>query len=456
MSEKESGKPVPAHWLGTSSRSRFLALCACVVPLLQGLCADAAQAGAEITRLRADLEWIASPDRGGRAPGSEGSKETRDYIATALTEAGCVPMGNAGATFQPAAPGSLEGHSEIHLSEGATWQTLRLANVFGMLRGGTDVSEGGTAGGSQAPSDPSRTVIVGAHFDHLGQSQGSVYPGADDNASGVAILLEAARVLAQSGPFRNDILFIAFDGEEAGTLGSSHYVGNPIVPLDRTLAMINLDTVGRMQDRRLFALASGTAAEFGDILRGVNLGFGFDLATPVAGSFASDHLPFIEHGVPSLHLSTGANPDYHRTSDTADKIAWDELVETTDFVVELIAFLGNESDPLTFVPPGAERAAAAAPSGGDPRRVSLGTIPDFARESGGVLLTGVMPGSPAEKVGLAKGDIVISLAGTPIDNLADFSAELKAHQPGDEVTVEVMRNGAKIAHSVTLVERSSR
>ncbi|MCA9727680.1 MAG: M20/M25/M40 family metallo-hydrolase [Candidatus Eisenbacteria bacterium] len=399
--------------------------------------------GVDAARLRTDLEWIASPDRAGRAAGSPGAKEVREYIAHAFEDAGCDP-GAAGAWYQTVAENTIAEHPEIHLAAGTSWQNIDLANVVALLPG--SMRESG---------DPNPTaLVIGAHYDHLGRDGEDIYAGADDNASGVAVLLEAARELAKSGPFRNDILFVAFDGEEAQTMGSAYYCEHPVVPLEQTLAMICLDTVGRMQERRLYALASGSAVEFGDILRGVNLGFGFDLATPAAGPFASDHLPFIEHGVPALHLSTGANPDYHRTGDTADKIQWETLGETASFVVELAAFLADRETALSFVPPGAEKVAAPA-EGGQPRRVSLGTIPDFGKESGGVLLTGVMPGSPAEKAGLQKGDVVVSLDETPIDNLADLSNVLKAHQPGDEVLVVVLRDGAKVEQKVTLVERSS-
>ena len=456
MSEKESGKPATALWREISSRSGWWSRSVWIAMLL--VCTvSPVMAGADLARMRADLEWIAAPDRAGRAPGSAGSEAVRDYIAAAFGEAGLSAVQEG--WFQEVDAKPDADSPEVHLPEGVTWENAKLANVVGIV---PSVQESGTTSELDARTT-ARIVIVGAHFDHLGQSgkiddededYPSIYPGADDNASGVAILLEAARLLAKSGPFRNRILFLAFDGEESGNLGSSHYVGHPIAPLEQTLAMINLDTIGRMQDRRLYALASGTASELAGILRGVNLGFGFDLSTPEAGSFASDHLSFIEHGIPSVHLSTGANPDYHRPTDTAEKIAWNELAETADFVVELVSFLANESEPLTFVPPGAEKLSAAPQ--GPPRQVSLGTIPDFARESGGVLLTGVMPGSPAESAGLTKGDIVVSLAGAPIDNLADFSAALKAHQPGDQVTVEVLRDGQKIAYTVALVERARR
>jgi hypothetical protein len=433
-------------------------------------------------RLRQDVEFLAATDRGGRAPGSKGAQTARAYIQAALTEAGCRPAEDAVWLQRVPAPGSSD-ESEVNLPEGTSWSTVEMANVVGILPGSASTAadpssdpppSGGRGGGSEPAGSSSvsgtgpgtagsgaesgvarHAVVVGAHLDHLGIVDGTVYAGADDNASGVAILLEVARAMSRSGPFANDVVFVAFDGEEAGLLGSRHYTQHPAAPLTQTIAMINLDTIGRMQDRRLYAMASGTSAEFPEILNGVNLGFGFDLATPNEGSFASDHLAFIERGVPAIHLSTGANADYHRPGDTADKIQWAELAETAAFVTELASFLADETAPLAFVPPGADRVAAPAENPA-PRRVSLGTIPDFARESGGVLLTGVMPGSPAEKAGLQKGDVVVALAGTPVDNLADFSAVLKAHQPGDEVVVEFQRDGKALQEKVTLVERSTR
>jgi hypothetical protein len=189
---------------------------------------------ADAERIRTDLEWIASPDRGGRAPGSAGAEATRQHIAKELEEAGCSPIGDS--WLQPITIDGVGDHPEVHLPEGVTWQSVSIANVVGILRadGGrsrsapADAASGGDAGEtaesppSDRPNEPvdeddPYTVIVGAHFDHLGQSSEGVHAGADDNASGVSVLLEAARLLARSGPFRNDILFIAFDGEEAQT-----------------------------------------------------------------------------------------------------------------------------------------------------------------------------------------------------------------------------------------------
>jgi len=189
---------------------------------------------------------------------------------------------------------------------------------------------------------------------------------------------------------------------------------------------------------------------------GVNLAYKFDLAKLQSGPFAADQVPFVERGIPSLHLFTGPNPDYHRASDTEEKINYDGLSEITEFVSELAMFLADDEEPVTFVPLGADRVAPASAStsaDSKPRRVSLGTIPDFTRESGGVLLSGVMPGSPAANAGLEKGDILISLGEMEIDNLGDLSAALKSHQPGDEVQVAVLRGEETITKSVKLVER---
>jgi Zn-dependent M28 family amino/carboxypeptidase len=218
--------------------------------------------------------------------------------------------------------------------------------------------------------------------------------------------------------------------------------------------MINLDTVGRLQEDKLYIFGQGSAEEFPQLLKGINLGAGLDLVTPEAGPFASDQVPFHEKGIPVLHLFTGPNADYHRVSDTADKVSYSGMRIVLDFADEIAVWLGDREDRLHFVPPGAmsQKPAVAAP-GGQPRSVSLGTIPDFGRESGGVLVTGTMPASPAERAGFQAGDIIIGIDAAVIDNLADFSAALKGHQPGDSVTVRARRGDGEIQKRVALVAR---
>ncbi len=400
--------------------------------------ASSADAGTVEGRLRQTVEHLCAPQMGGRGPGGEGLLQARDVIAAAFHRAGLTPAGDNGTDFQPFTPAPSEIRGTIALPEGKEWGQVELDNVIGILPG--------------TANDPS-CVVLCAHYDHLGMSEASAwFPGADDNASGVAVLAELAAQMHEEGPFRNTVVFAALSGEEEGTLGARHYLAHPVCPLERTLAVLNLDTVGRMEANKLLVLGTETAVEFPEIAKGVNLGLGLDLATPEGSPFSSDQVPFYEKGIPALHLFTGPNSDYHRTTDTPDKLNYPGLVSVLDFAREVAIFLAEREGRLTYVPPGAAKAAPVTPAG-PPRRSSIGTIPDFGRESGGVLLTGTTPGSPAERAGLTKGDVIVSVSGTAIDNLADYSAALKAHSPGDTVEVVFKRGAEERKVRVGVVER---
>lgn len=237
-------------------------------------------------------------------------------------------------------------------------------------------------------------------------------------------------------------------------LGARRYAADPPCPLDRTLANLNLDTVGRMQEGRLFVFGAGTATELPSVLKGVNLTVGVtDLATPESAPLGSDQAVFFEKGIPAIHLFSGPNQDYHQITDVESKINYAGMEQALDFACETAAFLADRETKLTFVPPGAEHAAKQIAPAGPARRVSLGTIPDFSREAGGILLTGTVAGSPAEQAGLQKDDLITALDGEPVDNLGDFSAVLKRHQPGDTVEVAFRRGDQELRRRVGLVER---
>ncbi len=301
-------------------------------------------------------------------------------------------------------------------------------------------------------------IVVGAHYDHLGvgvggEHSGSVFPGADDNASGVAALLHVATRLAGEKNLQRGIVFAAFAGEEIGLLGSRAFVAAPPVPIENVAAMINFDTVGRLEANRLIVFGSGTAEEFPEILRGVNYVTRFDLALNSEGPGASDHTPFFEKGIPVLHLFSGANADYHRPTDTADKVSPEGIVRIADFAAEIVLHLAASEAPLAFVPAGAEKLASRTGAGA-PRRVSPGTIPDFAREKGGVRLQGVLPKSAAEEAGREEGDILVGIDDVDIDTIDDYQAALAAHSPGDQVVVKYVRAGVTKSTKAVLRERS--
>lgn len=376
--------------------------------------------------LQSDVATLASDAFSGRGAGSEGLDKALAYLEKRFQEVGLRPAGT-------------DGYRQSFTGPGGT----TLVNLIGVL----------------GESSGERHVVVGAHYDHLGRGEpgeanhGSVHPGADDNASGVAALLECARLLQEEGDLTRPVFFVAFSGEEKGLLGSAHYVEKSAIASNQCTAMINLDTVGRLFDGPLTIFGSGTAQELPHVLRGVNYAFGFALELPEKDPGASDQMSFVRRGVPAVQVFTGPHADYHRPGDTADKIDFEGLGKIAEFTAELARYFADRDEPLTFVPPGAEEAAAATPPPGRGRRVSFGSIPDFNHTGQGVLLSGVIPGSPAEKAGLKEGDLLVEFAGVTIDDLRAFSDVLKGLSPGDKADVVYVRYGERHTATVTVVER---
>jgi membrane-associated protease RseP (regulator of RpoE activity) len=307
---------------------------------------------------------------------------------------------------------------------------------------------------------------VGAHYDHLGYGGessaspdqiGQIHPGADDNASGTAAMLEVARAFASEPHPRRTLLFAAFSGEELGVLGSAFLVKNPpaACPVEKMQLMVNLDMVGRPQQGKMYVHGVDTAKGLRDTLREEA-----DRDPPIAlrvevggeGFGSSDSTSFYAKGVPVLFLFNGAHADYHRPSDSADKIDAHGLAEASRLAWRAARDAADWPTRLEVV-----QVAPPKPQGGGGgkgSRPSLGTIPDFAeRKEPGVLLTGVMPGSPAEKAGLTGGDVLLRLGKKKILNLQDLQYALVDHRPGDVVDLEYERAGKVTVVTVTLAER---
>jgi hypothetical protein len=309
------------------------------------------------------------------------------------------------------------------------------------------------------PALAGEVVVLGAHFDHLGRSTaGALDPeardairnGADDNASGTAAVLELARRFA-ARPARRSIVVAHFTGEELGLLGSQWFVEHSPVPLDSTVAMLNFDMVGRLRNDRVIVYGTGTARELPALLDSANVEPRLRL-NPVADGFGpSDQSSFYAKGIPVLHFFTDLHEDYHRATDDIEKINAEGEARVVALAERTARAIADRPARLTPV------RMAAAPTMSPSRQgnnVYLGTIPDMASSDvPGLKLTGVRAGSPADKGGLAAGDVIVQFAGREVKDLYSYSDALYAHKPGDEVEVVYLRGGQRRTTTVTLGTR---
>ena len=336
----------------------------------------------------------------------------------------------------------------IHLQVDLTTEKGKAMNVIGILPGADPVLK-------------DEALVLGAHYDGLGRggelslaphSYGEVHPGADDNASGVAGMVAIAEAFSLTGAKRT-LIFVAFSGEEVGLLGSSAYVKEPPWPLEKTYAMVNLDMIGRLKEKRLYILGIDSAKELRNIVAGAAARRGFYLVFSGDAYGPSDHTPFYTRGAPVLMFHTGPHADYHRPSDTGDKINSDGIEKVVRVIFKTTGKLANRAGPLTFVR--TKREAAGGRHGGrSSYGAYFGSIPDFSESDGsGVRLVGVRPGSPAEDAGLKAGDVIIKFAGSKIRNLHDFLFALRSKRGGDEVEVVYLRRGKEVKVRAKLEER---
>ena len=311
------------------------------------------------------------------------------------------------------------------------------------------------------PALKNENIVIGAHYDHLGfgyfgardgAAAGTIHPGADDNASGTAVLLELARRLAQLPlkPSRT-IVFVAFSGEELGLFGSRHFV-NGIPSIASTKAMLNLDMVGRMRGNRVTVFGTRSSENFSKWVTTAAHQLGLEVReSDDVGR--SDHQSFYNKKIPVLHFFTGIHEDYHRATDSWDKLNLDGMAQVGDLALITALQIANAKKPIGFVslpsrPPSRDRAT------GQPVTTYLGSIPDYGVEADGLALAGVAEGSPAAFAGLRKGDVIISLAHKKILNIEDLTAALREQKPGDEVEIVVLRVGKPVTLNATLGSRS--
>ncbi len=307
----------------------------------------------------------------------------------------------------------------------------------------------------------SEFVVIGAHYDHLGlgmrgsletSAPGKIHHGADDNASGVSALLELARRLQvnRAGLGRN-VLFASFGAEELGLLGSSHFVRNPPMPFDQVKAMINMDMIGRLRENELSVHGVGSSPVWKNLVEQAGRSAGLKLWQHEGGFGPSDHTPFYSAGKPVLFVFTGSHGDYHRSSDTADKVNAPGIVKVVDLLEPVIRHVASTGTEVTFVRVSGDKEQPAG--GARTFKVWVGGVPDYGAPGPGVTFSGVSPGSPAEKGGLRAGDVLVKFAGKEIRDIYEYTAALGVAKPGDTVTLVVKRGGAETPLEVTLAER---
>ncbi|MEM6688210.1 MAG: M28 family peptidase [Planctomycetota bacterium] len=338
------------------------------------------------------------------------------------------------------APLSFDIPAAVTFSVQMTKSSKDSPNVVGVIEGKGELAQ--------------ETVVLGAHFDHVGMGgYGSLAPntiavhnGADDNASGTSALLGVAEIIKQRLQDLDQhrrVVFIAFTGEERGLLGSRHYVAHPRFPLESTVAMVNLDMVGRLRENNLTIYGTGTAKEFDSLIDRLNVRMGFELNRVPSGNGPSDHQSFYDAGIPVLFFFTGLHNDYHRPTDDSDKIDYAGLTRITDTTGELVFELATTSEPPT---PESSRAVNS------PRaKVYVGV--SFNGTSGNIEIRSVEDGSPAEQASIQPGDRLVRIDGKPINELEDVFSSLAGRQVGESLPVEVFRDNQPITLTVKLGAR---
>ncbi len=365
-----------------------------------------------------------------------------------------APTGKTLAQLQSAIDQKLEPQSayipdvKLALQIDLRRRTAPAQNVGAILRG----------------SDPKlrdEAIVIGAHYDHLGLGErnslapslaGQIHPGADDNASGAAAVLEMARAFAARKPApQRTIVFLAFSAEELGLLGSSHYTKSPAWPLDRTAAMVNLDMVGRPRNNTLHVGGVGTSPGFQELVQQAN-NSSFTLSFSDSGYGSSDHTSFAMKQVPVIFFFSGLHADYHKPSDVPARIPSEDHARVVELALRAAQSLAAlEAKPLYVRV--AEPARPVTGGSGSGYGPYFGSIPDMGEQVEGVKFGDVREGSPAALAGFKAGDVLVEFAGKPIKNLYDFTFALRAQKPGDEVTVTVLRGAQRITAQVLLTAR---
>lgn len=377
--------------------------------------------------IKDDISALASDQYEGRETGTAGERAAAKYISERFKALGLEPKGTDG-YFQ-----TFNFTSTAHAADSLTTYTyskndsLKGTNVLGYL-----------------DNNASQTVIIGAHYDHLGYGgdaslyhggEKKIHLGADDNASGVAVLLNLVAKLKDVN-FNNNYLFMAFSGEEMGLLGSNYFIQTPTINLSTANYMINMDMVGRLKpDSTLAVYGTGTSPIFKKVLHQANKGF--NLIERESGVGPSDHTSFYLNDIPVLHFFTGQHKDYHKPSDRPEKLNYDGMELIADYILDVITQL-NDKGKLAFT-----KNKHKTPES-DSFKVGMGVMPDYLFEGKGMRIEGTRDNAPASLAGLEKGDIVVQLGDSSVTDIYSYMRALSVFEKGDKTQVTVKREGQKI------------
>ncbi len=383
---------------------------------------------AVLQTLRVDVVYLASDLLQGRESGKKGEALASQYIAARFGEIGLQPMGSDGGWFH-----SFDFQYNMNPHATAGGESRSGKNVVGYIDNGA-----------------ASTVVIGAHYDHLGMGMpGSslhsgdpaIHNGADDNASGVSSLLYLAGYLKNSKAKNNNYLFIAFSGEELGLIGSKKYVENPTLDLKTVNYMLNMDMVGRLNEEKVLAVnGAGTSPVWKDELAKINVG-GIKVKTSDSGIGPSDHTSFYLADIPVLHFFTGQHSDYHKPSDDSELVNYDGLYEVSQLIAQLIENLDDDGK-IEFTKTKDEQQQAAS------FKVTLGVMPDYVYDGEGMRIDAVLDDRPAKKAGLEKGDIVMQIGDVEVKTIYDYMEGLSKFKKGDKAKVKVKRKNKVIEREV--------
>ncbi|MFM7281356.1 MAG: M28 family peptidase, partial [Planctomycetia bacterium] len=382
---------------------------------------------------------LLTPAQGPALPAFDAASNARAGIpALALSETATLRLFPVIESSEPAAA-ALELYADVRREDGPA------RNVLGRLRG----------------RDSSRALVIGAHYDHLGHGgdgslapdkTGEIHNGADDNASGTAVVLEVARTLAAGAQPDCDVIFALWSGEELGLIGSERWAASPEFARQRILANLNLDMVGRAGSGKLQVLGAGTGEGFAEVLARVGPQSGLQLAVSTQGGAmggSSDHQSFLKRQVPALHLFSGLHTDYHKPSDDTERFEADGAAK----VAVLTTLLARELaglERVAFVQPAIEAGRERGEGG---FRAWFGSVPNYTYGEKGVLIDGTSKGSPAERAGFLAGDVLQWIGDVELSTVSDMVYALQRYKPGDVVPVKYLRDGKQAEVRVTLAMR---